>query len=62
MLVHSASPPEDYTKLAGLVKAMLLKRLSSADGSRFAIVCLGALVRDNKLTDLIFPVPGPDEC
>jgi hypothetical protein len=63
MLVHSASPPEDYTKFTGLVKAMLLRRLSSADGSRFAMVCLDALVKDNKLTDLLFdksdPVQGP---
>jgi hypothetical protein len=41
-------------KFTGLVKAMLLRRLSSADGSRFAMVCLDALARDGKLTELFF--------
>jgi hypothetical protein len=59
MLGHNPLPGEDYAKFAEFVRGLLIKRLSSGDGARFAFVCLDALVRDNKLTELLHDKGDP---
>jgi hypothetical protein len=47
--------PPDYNRIADEVQRVLLKRLGHpTDGRDFALVVLSALIRDNKLSNLLF--------
>ncbi len=44
----------DYDEVAEVIRLIMLKRLSPDDkGQRFAVLCLHALARDDKLSDLL---------
>jgi hypothetical protein len=44
----------DFERIAEPVRLTLLKRLSSAGGQAFAMLCLGALAADGKLPHLLY--------
>jgi len=45
----------NYDKIAEVIRQVMLQRLTpNDDGQKFAILCFEALVRDNKLSNLLF--------